>query len=155
MKNRQFIGCLLLLGATFGCQEKEYRDRQLTLDGPALPRRQRRRDEHLPRASDTTSFRGAKNACMIFRVVGANGVERRFATPMNWSDGWLSVMARTPVRQGRSMKPSLCICKGRTRLHTTDELLYGTSCSDDAPWCLLKLTQYGSWSPSLGDPRLR
>ena len=97
--------------------------------------------EQVTRSASTAE----ENACLLFKVAGANTIERVFATPMNWKDGWFTLISGTqlPVRQGQTIEAEAFVFADGQIAPACDAeaLAFGTVCDPEAAWCLLKLKQ--------------
>ncbi len=128
-----------------GCSEKSYRDRELSLDLRACLGTVEGAMSTCREQITNTVSESSNNACLLFRVVGANGVERIFSNPLNWSEGWLTLQGDLdlPVREGQFIEAELYLFAAGQESPTCEQetLVYGTACNEDTPWCLLKLRQ--------------
>ena len=147
MKLRESAALLILLLAMplAGCSDKTYRDRELSLDLRACLGTVEGAISTCREQITETVAEGNENACLLFKVVGANGVERVFSNSLHWTEGWLSLPGGfdLPVREGQFIEAELYIFAAQQESPACnhEELSYGTTCNDDTPWCLLKLSQ--------------
>ena len=136
-----FLSALLILS----CSEKTFRDRELSLDlraclGTVEGVMSTCREQISERVSQEDD-----NACLLFQVVGANGITRLFSSPLRWRDGWLELPSSLdlPVREGQTIAAEVYVfsTEGMAPSCNVDTIAFGTTCDDSTPWCLIKLQQ--------------
>ena len=114
-----------------GCSEKSYRDRELSLDLRACLGTVEGAMSTCREQITNTVSESSNNACLLFRVVGANGVERIFSNPLNWSEGWLTLQGDLdlPVREGQFIEAELYLFAAGQESPTCEQetLVYGTA----------------------------
>ena len=132
-----FLSALLLLS----CSEKTFRDRELSLDlraclGTVEGVMSTCREQISERVSQEDD-----NACLLFQVVGANGITRLFSSPLRWRDGWLELPSSLdlPVREGQTIAAEVYVfsTEGMAPSCNVDTIAFGTTCDDSTPWCLI------------------